>query len=76
MPADIKTPAINFDSAKVTAREAQIIVALFATHVSLHAQDLLARGNDAADPKLQREASARALEFMRTMFPDLNFRMD
>lgn len=64
---------IEFKRAACTAREAQLIDALIATHMSFRGGLLRAAGLSASDPHHHLATVEFTTQFMRGAFPDLEF---
>jgi hypothetical protein len=64
---------IDFNRSACTAREAQLIDALIATHMSFRGGLLRAAGLSASDPNHHLATVEFTTQFMRGAFPDLEF---
>ncbi len=64
---------IKFDREKCEPREAQIIDALIATHMTFRGGHLRAAGLSSGDPNYEIAAVEFTTEFMKSVFPDMNF---
>lgn len=67
---------IKFDREKCEPREAQIIDALIATHMTFRGGHLRAAGLSSGDPNYEIAAVEFTTEFMKKVFPDMNFRIE
>jgi len=69
------TMTIKFDRDKCEPREAQIIDALIATHMTFRGGHLRAAGLSTADPNFEIAAVEFTTAFMKSVFPDLDFKV-
>lgn len=64
---------IKFNREKCEPREAQIIDALIATHMTFRGGHLRAAGLSSGDPNYEIAAVEFTTQFMKAVFPDLGF---